>query len=233
MGLTIVIPVGPQPEYQEYIEECFDSVSAQMENGDEIIFVTDGFVSSPFDHTEKLYGLGRYYTPDRYVRVREYAVPWRVGCADAWNIGVGLSNNEWCLLMGSDDKLLPGCLDTARDVLIDNEPDPLGYYNLTVETSSGNMIALHNNAAFVSKTLWEYTGGFPPSAGAGAPDALIISIMLKHMPQHLHQIDEHTPLYWVREHNAQDTLRQAAFLSKEVIAIRGKETERFNPKKEN
>lgn len=222
-GISIVVPVGPNPAYKEYLSECLDSIRSQMTLEDELVVVDD------MAHVNYLiFPKGTAWIPDNYKYVINH---WLLGCAASWNIGVGVASNEFCILMGSDDKLLPGCLEACRK-RISHKPDPLGFYNLTIRLSSGETTSVFNNAAMVSKALWRYTGGFPLSASVGAPDALLISMMLVHMKEHLHQLEEGKPLYWCRQHPNQETQRSAAFFHPEVISIRNKETARFMPNPE-
>jgi len=220
-NISIIVPVGPNPKYRDYLPECLQSIVEQMEAGDEILIVDDWadlpaetFAAVPVPEGAFL----------NYVRTE-----WRMGCADAWNMGVGLALNENCILMGSDDKLLLNCLSSCRSAIDAADYDPLGYYNLTCMIATGETVAAFNNAAMVSKKLWYHLGGFPPSAGLGAPDALIVSIMMIHMPEHLRQLREGQLLYWCRVHDAQDTLQQGAFFNWEVINVRDKETARWKP----
>lgn len=218
-AVTVVVPVGPDPRYLDYLMECLASIVEQMEAGDEILIVDDqAHLSSEF--------LAPVPVPEG-AHLSYVATEWLLGCADAWNMGVSLACNEWCILMGSDDKLLPECLSTCREEINRRGHDPLGYYNLTCLLDSGEKVSAFNNAAMVSRSLWKHTGGFPPSAGVGAPDALLISIMMVHLPQHLLQLREGRPLYWVRSGEHQDTRKQAALFNWEAIQIRDKETARW------
>lgn len=216
--ITIVVPVGPQPEYKQYLGECLGSISSQTINEDELIIVDDMAHLTEVD-------IGRYYGRGRVHHIKN---DWLLGCADSWNRGVSIAANNLVLLMGSDDKLLPEALDALREAYkVNNEK--AGWYNLTIQIDEGPDAGIHavlNNAAAVTKDLWQWTGGFPPS-GFAAPDALLISIMLVHMPDRLIQVKEGTPLYWCRVHEAQDTRRMAAPLSWEVIQIRNLETARW------
>jgi glycosyl transferase family 2 len=213
-GISIVIPVGPQPEYMDYLGDCIDSIEDQISKNDEIIIINDMAEINPH-----FIGL----TGDQSI---VYNNDWLLGCADSWNRGIALAKNEWCIMMGSDDKLLPGCLDICRAMIQRDDCDPLGYYGLTIETSEGEVSDLLNNAALVSKSLWQKTGGFPPTASVGAPDALLISIMIRNLPQHLHQLNKGEPLYWVRSHPNQETGRTGIFWP-EIIRIRDVETGRW------
>lgn len=212
-GISIVVPVGPNPKYLEYLDECIASIREQMKSEDQIVIIDD------------MSNLDEKYDNDTDQIV--YHNAWNLGCSASWNLGVAFSDNESCILMGSDDRLLPGCLDACRETIASPDYDPLGYYNLTCITSDDEMIDLHNNAAMVSRSLWKLVGGFPITGALGAPDALLISIMLVHLPQHLRQIKQGTPFYYVRKHPDQDTLRFAAPFNWEVIQVRNKETERW------
>lgn len=217
-GISVIIPVGPQPEYRKYLADCLNSVDIQVNREDEIILVDDMAHLSREDMQEPTPGEWTNNCPRRIVRN-----DWLLGCADSWNRGVALAKNEWCILMGSDDKLLPGCLDICRAMIKREDCDPFGYYGLSCEWSNGDITDWLNNAALVSRSLWKLTGGFPPTASVGAPDALLVSIMIRNLPQHLHQLNKGEPLYWVRTHEAQETGRTGKFWP-EIISIRDKET---------
>src|SRR5574342_234218 len=217
-GITIVVPVVPQLEYKQYLGECFDSISQQALNEDEIIVIDDMAYLSEVD-------ISRYYGRGKFHHIKN---DWLLGCSDSWNRGVALAKNDLVLLMGSDDRLLPGALDALRESYQEHE-GKAGWYNLTIQIDDGPDTGIHtvfNNAAAVTKKLWKMTGGFPPSAFA-APDALLISIMMVHMSDRLIQVKEGTPLYWVRIHNAQDTQRMVATFNQATIDIRNIETARW------
>ena len=228
--ITIVVPVGPQPEYKLYLGECLDSIQEQMLPEDQIIVVDDQAKLETRHYPE---GGRNFWVETDPEQIKSgslviWRTPWLVGCADAWNFGVSFSRNDLCLLMGSDDKLLPGCLDALREAYEQNNGEA-AWYNVTLQIDEGPDTGIHpvfNNAAAVTKKLWALTGGFPPSAFA-APDALLISILIKHMPERLIQVKEGQPLYWARHHDAQDTQRQAARFYREVKQIRNKETLRW------
>lgn len=218
--ITVIIPVGPNPAYRKYLAECVRSIDAQMEEGDQIFFIDDQAHLSYADIADA-------FDPDNYSpsgTVSHWRTPWLSGCAHAWNYGVAMSGNEWNILMGSDDKLLPGCLAACREAINSPKYDPLGYYHLTCQIDNGEVSTAFNNAAMVSRSLWRETGGFPVIGAAGAPDALLISIMMIHHSNHLWQIREGEPLYWVRTHEDQETRGYAAKHSWELIQIRDKET---------
>lgn len=214
-GITIVIPVGPDPAYKLYLLDCIKSVVEQMESGDEILVVDDMALlnSEFFAAIPAPEGAFIHYAKN----------DWLLGCAASWNIGVGLARNENCILMGSDDKLMPGCLEACRAQISAADYDPYGYYNFTCDVD-GQMTGVFNNAAMISKKLWYYLGGFPITAGVGGPDALVISIMLVHMKEHLHQLQEGRIFYWCRSGPHQDTKKRFGYFFYEAELIRNRET---------
>lgn len=217
--ISVIVPVGPNPKYREYLPGCLQSIVEQMETGDELLIVDDRadleaefFAPIPIPEGAHLY----YAKND-----------WWLGCAASWNIGVGLASNENCILMGSDDKLLPKCLEACREVIQQPNYDPYGYYNLGCWVGEQNeLVTAFNNAAMVSKKLWTRIKGFPVESGIGAPDALVISCLMAHASQHLHQIRDGAPLVWVRTGDHQDTRRTGGYFG-EIISIRHRVTESF------
>lgn len=220
--ISIVVPVGPQKEYMKYLDECAESILSQMTSLDELLFIND---MNPYLDSwwREGYDTGRFSSYSGVTGIVHN--DWLLGCADSWNKGVALADNDLVLLMGSDDKLLPGCLDALRESYDENK-GKAAWYNLTIVDDRGEIHTVFNNAAAITKSLWRETGGFPPQAFA-APDALMISVLMVHKSSSLIQVAEGTPLYYVRTHAAQDTPRMAGRYSHEVILIRHKSTEDF------
>lgn len=217
--ISVAIPVGPNPVYLGWLPECIESAVNQTHKPTEIIIVNDG---------ADVTALEDIITQHSFFPIKCYKTLWNVGVADAFNFGIALADSELVFMLGSDDKMLPTCLE---EVVKEYEKQKIeGWYNVTIITSSGEVMTLPNNTAAVHKNLWKWTGGFPPSAGVGAPDALLLSILLRHAPHKILQVKEGTPLCWLREHEHQDTRRNAGFFHGEVISIRDKETTRFKPK---
>jgi hypothetical protein len=220
MGISVVVPVGPNPVYKQYLNECLDSVHQQLSWLDQVVLVDD------MAHLDWQKYLPNLLRGESHIIVKN---KWLLGCAASWNIGVADAKNEWCILMGSDDKLLPGALDACREIINSPNCDPLGWYNFSCSDSEGNSFSWHNNATMVSKSLWRALGGFPLTSALGAPDALAISIMMIHMPEHLHKIQEGNPLYWVRVHECQNGRQFAGVFNQQVIDVRNIETARWTP----
>lgn len=225
MGISIIVPVGPNPKYFEFLPECLDSIIEQMSGEDEVVLVDD--MARAMNGIAQYHGIGPYSRFLLEKRITIYENKWRMGCADCWNLGIAIARNNFCLMMGSDDKLMPGCLDAIREVIGSPDVDTHGWYNLACIDSNGEEYNWYNNAACVSKLLWKATGGFPEEAGLGAPDALMVSCLMVHGPQHLHKIKEDTPLYWVRVWGeGQETPRTGKYWE-EIISVRNKVTENF------
>lgn len=214
-ALAVIIPVGPHLAYRKFLCECLDSIRAQGPDNqpDEIWLIDDQAHFDAWTEQE----LNWFPMP---AITQFWKTPWLSGCAMAWNFGIALSNCEYNLMLGSDDKLLPGCIEACRRTIASPDFDPLGYYNLPIVTSEGEETDVFNHFAFVSKALWKLTGGFPLQSVIGAPDAALISIMLKHLPQHLHQVEPKKPYCWCRVHPDQDTRRLAARYNWIVIQLR-------------
>lgn len=216
LPISVIVPVGPQPEYLQYLEECLESI--YQNDPDEVILIDD------MAHLDTQWPLLNDYLDKD---VMYYQNPWLCGCAMSWNFGVSYSRNEMCFLMGSDDKLMPYCLEGCVNAW--ETHDKLdGWYNVTCQLPNGDLQDLPNNAAAITKGLWQLTGGFGPSAFA-APDAWLLSIMMVHMPQRIIQVDKGTPYYFVREHKAQDTPRQFGRFFDAAHSIRDIATRTWTP----
>jgi len=251
--ITVVIPVGPDPVYLEWLPECIDSVLSQTKPPGEILIINDsahGFhllnrymyinINELFEfkYSDEFKWLGsesvtgketwswqsNKEAPETYISY--WVSPWNVGVADAFNFGVSMAMHPLVFMLGSDDKMLPTCLEECIKAYDKHKIE--GWYNVTIETSSGEQMWIPNNTAMVTKELWKWTGGFGPSAFAG-PDAWLLSILMKHAPERIIQVQQGTPLCWLREHDHQDTKKTAWVFGDEMVSIRNKETERWKP----
>lgn len=163
-------------------------------------------------------------------RATYWRTPWRLGFSASFNCGVGLAENDLIVFLASDDIMMPNCIEACIESYKNNDQKDAWYY-MTYEVENDGIFNLPNNVALITKGLWAYLGGFPPSAFAG-PDALLISILLKHSPDKLVHVKSDGPLQWLRQHKDQDTHEQASHFNSEVISIRNKETNRFIPNPE-
>ena len=208
LPISVIVPVGPQEEYKQWLGECLESILVQ--DPAEIVIVDD---QAHLDVRQ----LTRL-SPTIVYR----ANPWLCGCAMSWNFGQSYATYPACFLMGSDDKLLPGCLESCLATYkANNYLD--AWYNVTCEIQTGEIVDAFNNACMISKGLFKLLGGFAPSAFA-APDGWAISIMMIHHPHRLIQVDKGKPLYWCRVHSAQDTPRVFGKYMDAAIMIRDIDT---------
>jgi glycosyltransferase involved in cell wall biosynthesis len=250
--ITVVIPVGPDPVYLQWLPECVESVINQDYPPDEILFIDDSGGTWMPDNVRQYYSESRQilgslfgavldssmsanmdfggirFDIDALPYISYYKTPWNVGVSDAFNFGVALAGSNLVFMLGSDDVIRPTCLEACVN---EYEKQGIeGWYNVTIEMSSdGSIHWIPNHAAMVTKKLWSFTGGFGPSAFAG-PDAWMLSILMIHAPERILQVQQDNPLYWVREHEHQDTKKNAWLFGPEMISIRNKETERWKPK---
>ena len=169
MGISVVIPVGPYPDDQRWLDECLESVRVQTRPPDEVLLIDD------------MAGLPTEATPP----LRIWRSPWRLGVAAAMNFGVALAENDLVFMLCADDSLHPECLERCLDAYL-NQPEDArdrSYYFVGVKYLDGREKDEQFEpcgAAMVTKQLWRTCGGFPPETASGAPDAALISIMIVH-----------------------------------------------------
>ena len=214
--ITIIIPVGPKPHHKQWLDECLESVKSQTVPADEILLIDDGS-SSPINSISPVQG-----------DFKIWKSPCTVGVASAFNIGVALASNELVFMLGADDKLLPNCLEKCLQAY-DKHKKLLGYYYVDVVYSDGRQQSLPCNAAMITKSLWKHTGGFPIEGSVGAPDAVLISILMKHHNAGSLIKVEGGLLYWHRVHPDQETFYRNTKFSGEILSIRNKLTELWTP----
>lgn len=217
--ITVVIPVGPKPIHKQWLQQAIDSVIPQLDKDDDLLLIDD-----------------MANLPPQPRPIRVWRSPWLVGCADGWNIGISFSRNDLCLMMAADDWLEPRCLEHLKLYWMRTR-DCLGYYALTIKYVAEpgasfdwpEIQDLPCNAAMVHKELWKHTGGFPPCAGTGAPDALLISVMMANADAgNIYQVMKGTPLYNVRVHPQQETSVGGGYWD-DIISIRNKYTATWRP----
>ncbi len=219
--ITVAIPVGPYPSCTRWLDQALWSVQRQTMPADEIILIDD------------MAGL----KAEDYPGCTIWRAPWRLGCADGWNIGISLARNDLVFMMASDDSMEPGCLGACWQEW-QRRKNKLGYYHVTIRyCPEAGMRApkdliqdLPCNAAMVHKELWRHTGGFPPEAGIGAPDAAFISVLLAHDGDAgcLIPVTKGTPLYNVRVHREQDTAGRMPY-QRAILDVRNVLTAGWKP----
>jgi len=152
----------------------------------------------------------RVVAPDGHDFVRVWRSPWRLGIPGCANVGIALGQTDMVFQFSCDDKMLPNCLAECWAEW-ERRKDPLGYYWVGIQYSTGEKQSLACGHALVPKALWRHTGGFPPETGVGGCDAAFISMMLSHRDAGtLYGVAGGAPLYWHREHDEQYTKHQNA-----------------------
>lgn len=188
--ITIAIPVGPNPVYSLYIQECIDSLKDQSVPFSEVLFIDD------------MAGIKDWELDFGNLPVRIYENPWLCGCAHSFNFGVSLAENDLVMLMGSDDiakKWLYEDLIRAWE----KHRDIRGYYHCDVEYDNGEKQSCACNAAMVHKELWKQTGGFPIESSVGAPDTMLISILMAYgeAAGNMYRVESDEPPVLYRRHS--------------------------------
>lgn len=184
--ISVVIPVGPYSFYKDFTKEAVQSVREQTVQPTEILLIDD------------MAGIGQSDYPDCNI----WRAPWNLGVPCAANIGVSLAKNENVLFLACDDKLFPNAVECLQKQYLKTK-DPLGYYWLDLEYSTGERQALPAGHAMVSKTLWRETGGFPVQSAIGACDHIFVNMLMIKFPGHIHHV-EGGILYWNRDHPGRD-----------------------------
>lgn len=220
--ITVVVPIGPNPAYRQYLFECLDSIAGQTYKPREVLVVDDQAHLTDEEHKVIDWKLG-----NKLITINYYKTPWLSGVAHAFNFGVALAQNNLVFMMGSDDILRPWCLEDCIKTFNDIG-DPLGYYYTDVQYSdSGDIQSLACHAAMVTKRLWHLNGGFPVESALGAPDTMLISIMLgaKGKAGNLRHVISEKPPYLYREHDQTDTKSRGSRYHSEMFSVRNKLTE--------
>lgn len=214
--ITVVIPVGPYEANVRWLRACLDSVAAQTHPAAGILLIDDQ----------------AHLCEDDYPEAVIWRTPWLSGVAHAFNFGVALAPTELAVMLGSDDLLEPWCLeDCARTW--EATRDPLGYYSLDVRyLDTGETQSIACNAAMVSKSLWRHTGGFPVQAAVGAPDTMLLSIMMaaRGAAGAIRRVrsDRGAP-YLYRQHAETDTARNFWRLREPIAQVRDILTRDWRP----
>lgn len=188
-NVTVLIPIGPNPIYQTWLPEAIESVLRQTILPDEILVVADGFDLNIshylYDHTfiadrYNTYNKTSFYKEKDSPVISYWRSPWNIGFSQAFNCGVGLSDNDLIIYLAADDTLSPECVaDCLETWEVYNHKD--AWYALTYESPSGGVCSIPINAAMITRNLWKAMRGFPPAAFAG-PDAALLSCLMVHGP---------------------------------------------------
>jgi hypothetical protein len=202
--ITVVIPVGPYPANKRWLGECLESIWSQTLRPDEVLIIDD---MAAVETTIPVWINWGSWTKT----FRVWHSPWRLGVAHAFNFGVGLARNELAFMLGSDDWIEADCLKECIDSWKNNnEKDAYYYVGVRYSDDRSNPLqTLPCNAAMVTKGFWRKTGGFPVESASGAPDAALISMLLRKEPKSLVPVAGGKPLYNYRSHSETDTAKRA------------------------
>jgi len=200
-GVSVCIPVGPYAWYKRYLKECLESVMEQTLQPVAVTIIDDmaGVTEEDLATLED----------SNYMVWRS---PWLLGIPACANVGIALGMSDLVFQLSCDDKLKPDCLEECWAEW-NRRKDPLGYYWVGVEYSTGETQALPCGHAMIPKALWKHTGGWPVESAIGACDAAFISAMMTHAHGEdkmgtLYAVADGRPLYWHREHDEQYTKHQ-------------------------
>lgn len=218
--VSVVIPVGPKSYHQDWLPEAIESCVNQSHKPEEILIVSD------------MAHIGNDYYHLAGSRIRVYESPWRLGVGHAFNFGVALARNNLVVMLGADDTLESTAVEEAVSQYRTEHFDDAYYYFGLRYMDTGELQDLPCNAAMVTKRLWDITGGFPVEATT-APDAALISILLRHRPAKLIKVAEGRPLYNYRRHPNTDTAKHGGWNAPAengiIIGIRDRVTLDWEP----
>lgn len=225
--ISVCIPVGPHAWYKTYLAEALESIMAQTMLPHDVVLIddmagltvedlkplirepSDGAVASVVECAEGRFPIRVMHEGHEFARV--WRAPWRLGIPAAPNVGIALGQADLVFQLSCDDRLLPTCIEECWHEW-ERQRDPLGYYWVSVEYSTGELQRLPCGHAMVPRLLWQHTGGFPPESGVGACDCAFISMLLTQGARAgtLYEVAGGVPLYWHREHELQYTKHQRA-----------------------
>ncbi len=193
--ITVVIPVGPDPVYKEYLTTAIESVREQTLPPSELLIIDDQAHLRERD--------GRYSTQHgRLIDRNIWRTPWLSGVAHSFNFGVALAKNDLVFMMGSDDRLEPHCLQDCWNAYETHNRKPGYYWVDVVYSDTGEEQGLPCNAAMVHKDTWRSSGGFPVESAVGPCDTMLVSIMMVHPEAGaMYRVESKTPPYWYRRHD--------------------------------
>ncbi len=242
--ISVIIPVGPKPSHKQWLKECIDSVMNQTVLPQELLLIDDQahinlrdyfganistypvHLDATTDHDFMIY---EDFVFDNGVSVSKFNMPWLGGVVCGFNFGVALAKNEWVLQLGSDDTLSPWAVEKAIKE-IKSVGDDMGMYNFYCHISSNGQITnWPNHANVMSKKLFKHVGGYHPMTSTGGMDAAFNSILLKHMPEHIHMIGDGSPLYFVKDHADNYTKESASRFGDFMVMLRNILTEEWKP----
>jgi len=206
MRLSFVIPAYNRAWC---LSECLDSILSQRGADDEIIVVDDGSTDKTPAVLEQYTGRG----------VRSLRLPGNSGPAGARNAGMREARGEYLVFLDSDDRLLPGGLETLRKRIQKTGSAFVGYWFNCIGSENGRPTgaAPRDRYAMTYEDLLagEKVGGeFLPvirraefahigyfEQCRGGEDLTWLEVLRRHGPFHICL----TPVRWYRQH-APDSL---------------------------
>ncbi len=204
-GVTVVIPVGPEPQHQRWLSEAIQSVIDQTHLVDEILLIDD-MADVMRGSVKFINGMATVDGNDDSIpELNIWESPWRLGVAHAFNFGVALARNELVFMLGSDDWLEPECIAECVKRWEENHRKDAYYYVGVHYTDGREDQTVPCGEAMVTKGLWKATGGFPLETTSGACDAGFMSILVTHMQKMLVAVADGKPLCNYRVHQETDT----------------------------
>lgn len=234
--VTILMPVGPNYN-PEWLYEAIDSAIYQTYTINELFIVADGSkIEHPSNYIDYAIqwlepfpgkcGKKTWYGYDDMPSISLVQLPINLGFRSAFNLGMAISNCELVMFLASDDKLMPEAVERAVATWeANNKKD--AWYPCTYQNQNGDICAIANNLAMTTKHFFlDMCGGYPPAAFVG-PDAALLSCLMVHAPDRIIKVDEGTPLYWIRDHDQQETKIHTWKYVEEMNSIRGKLTAEF------
>lgn len=150
--ISVIVPVGPLPRHSENLAECIESVKAQSVQPEELLVIDNGYGVRADSTRVSIPNFDPSF-------MRLWPAPWAMGLATGFNVGISLAKCELCFMLGSDDLLMPHCIERCWDAWHRWEKR-LGWYFVGVKDSSGLEQNTPCMAAMVSKELWTLSGGF-------------------------------------------------------------------------
>lgn len=117
-AISVVVPIF---NVQEYLQECLDSLYAQIDDSVEVILVNDGSTDGSLAICEEC--VKKYPETILVNKVNG-------GLSDARNVGTEAVTGEYIYYLDSDDWLVPNAIKTLYDFAVENHCDVVqgGFY---------------------------------------------------------------------------------------------------------
>lgn len=215
--VSVIITVGPNPVYKQFLYECYSSITSQEFSGTVEIILVDDAAHIAFDEMFL----------DSFFDWKLITNTWNLGQAASINIGCAAASGKYLLIIGgSDDRLLPGAIQKMYDTA-ESLRGKFCVYPVLV-TSEGETSDLPQGVWMLPKwDVWGWLGGYPYEAGIGEVDSIFCSVMLKNGVS-MNRADSE-PLYWHREHPDALTANKSSLRAQAAGIIREMCTKEVKP----